>query len=402
MDPDKIRQDFPALRQEFGGKPVVYFDNACMTLKSRQVIDAMLEYYEKFPACAGRSIHKLSNKVEEHCHDARKKVAGFLGARKEEEIIFTRNTTEGLNLVANSLGLRKGDVVVTSDREHNSNLLPWHALVRKVSIEHRIVESNEDGTFNIERFMEAVRGARLVSMVHTSNLDGYTLPIRDIAKIAKDEKALVMIDAAQSAPHKEVDVKKLGADFLAFSGHKITGPTGTGALYGRYDLLEGMDAFMLGGETVRTSTYKEHELLKPPEKYEAGLQDYAGIIGFGAAVDYLKGVGLENISRHESELNRIITEGIRDIPGLRILGPQEPGMRAGIVSFTLEGMDHHQIAMLLDKNANIMIRSGHHCVSSWFSEHGLKGSARASLYLYNTKEEAELFVKEIGKIAELR
>jgi cysteine desulfurase/selenocysteine lyase len=197
-------------------------------------------------------------------------------------------------------------------------------------------------------------------------------------------------------------VRKIGADFLACSGHKMTGPTGTGALYGRYELLEKMDTFMLGGETVRTSTYKDHELLKPPDKYEAGLQDFAGIIGFGAAVKYLEKIGRKNIEQHEIMLNRIITEGIQEIPGLRILGPQEPGMRSGIISFIIDRMDHHQIAMLLDNNANIMVRSGHHCVSSWFSAHGLKGSARASLYLYNTKEEAEKFVEELRKIAELR
>ncbi|MCK4714809.1 MAG: aminotransferase class V-fold PLP-dependent enzyme, partial [Candidatus Aenigmarchaeota archaeon] len=312
------------------------------------------------------------------------------------------NTTEGLNLVAFSLGLEKGDVVVTSDREHNSNLLPWQALAKRKGIEHRIVESNSDGTFSMERFREKVKGAKLVSVVHTSNLDGYTLPVGDIIKTAHDEGALVMLDAAQSVPHKEFSVRKIGADFLACSGHKMTGPTGTGALYGRYDLLEKMDTFMLGGETVRTSTYKDHELLKPPEKYEAGLQDFAGIIGFGAAVKYLERIGRKNIEQHETELNSIITEGIQGIPGLRILGPQEPGMRSGIISFLIDNMDHHQIAMLLDNNANIMVRSGHHCVSSWFSGHGLSGSARASLYLYNTKEEAEKFVEELRKIAELR
>ena len=402
MNPNKARKDFPALEQVFGGKPLVYFDNACMTLKSRQVIAAMMEYYERFPACAGRSVHKLSSIVDEHCHDARKGIARFLGARNEKEIIFTRNTTEGLNLVAHSLDLKKGDAVVTSDREHNSNLIPWIALSKSKGIEHRIVESNQDGTFNLDKFRDKVKGARLVSMVHTSNLDGYTLPLKEIAGIAHDEKALVMADAAQSVPHNELSVRKLGVDFLACSGHKMTGPTGTGMLYGRYDLLEGMSPFMLGGETVRTSSYKDYELLKPPEKYEAGLQNYAGIMGLGAAVKYLKGVGRENISRHEIELNRIITEGIQDIRGLRIIGPQEPDKRSGIVSFTLEGMDHHQVAMLLDNNANIMIRSGHHCVSSWFTEHGIKGSARASLYMYNTKEEAELLVQELKKVAGLR
>ena len=399
---DKVRKDFPALGCELRGKPIIYFDNACMTLKSRQVIDAMLQYYECFPACAGRSVHKLSAMVEEHCHSARKKVAKFLDARSEREIVFTRNTTEGINLVAHALGLGKGDVVVTSDREHNSNLLPWHALRERAGIVHRVVKSSQDGTFSMDNFREDVKGAKLVSMVQTSNLDGYTLPIKKIAKAAHDEGALVMVDAAQSAPHRPLSVRKLGADFLACSGHKMTGPTGIGALYGRYELLESMGTFMLGGETVETSTYEDHRLLKPPEKYEAGLQDYAGIIGFGAAVDYISRIGKESIERHETELNGIITEGISGIRGLTILGPRDPAMRSGIVSFLLEGMDHHQVAMLLDSSANIMIRSGHHCVSSWFNAHGLKGSARASLYLYNTGEEAERFVEELRKVAGLR
>ncbi len=402
MDVEKIRQDFPALQQEIRGRPIIYFDNACMTLKSRQVIDAMLEYYECFPACAGRSIHKMSSMVEERCRSARKRVKGFLDARKTEEIIFTRNTTEGINLVANSLGLGKGDVVVTSDREHNSNLVPWQILKKRAGIEHRIVKSNEDGTFNLENLKKEVKGAALFSVVHTSNLDGYTVPVKEAAGIAKDEGALVMVDAAQSAPHREFSVRKLGVDFLACSGHKMTGPTGTGILYGRMDLLESMRPFLVGGDTVVTSTYDDHKLLPPPEKFEAGLQDYAGWIGLGAAVEYLMKVGKENIEKHETELNRFVTEEIKDIPGVRIMGPQDPGKRAGIVSFLLDGMDYHQVAMLLDNNANIMVRSGHHCVSSWFNARGLTGSVRASLYLYNTKEEAEVFVQELRKVAELR
>ncbi len=402
MDTEKIRGDFPVLERQINGKPITYLDSACMALKSRQVIDALVEYYEKYPACAGRSLHKLSNEVEQRVEHARKGIASFFGTKSDKELIFTRNTTEGLNLVARSVGLKKGDVVVTSGREHNSNLIPWQAMKENQGIEHRIAKLKEDASFDIEAFKDTVKGARFVSMVHTSNLDGYTMPIKEIAGIAHDEGALVMIDAAQSAPHKHVNVRKLGVDFMACSGHKMTGPTGIGALYGRYDLLEKMDTFLLGGETVKTSSYSGHELLPPPEKYEAGLQDYAGIIGFGAAVEYLKGVGLENITKHELELNRIITDGIQGIEGLRILGPQDPEQRGGIISFLIKGMDFHQIAMLLDNNANIMIRSGHHCCSSWFTENGLKGSARASLYMYNTKEEAELFIEELKKVAKLR
>jgi cysteine desulfurase/selenocysteine lyase len=402
LDAGRIRRDFPVLGRKVRGRPLVYFDNACMSLKSSQVIRAMLRYYEEYPACAGRSIHSLSSMVEAEVAAARKRMAGFVGARKAEEMVFTRNTTEGINLVAGSLGLGKGDVVVTSDREHNSNLIPWQLLVRRRGVVHRVVRSREDGTFDLEAFREAARGAKLVSVVHTSNLDGYTLPLREIAGIARDAGALVMADGAQSVPHRDVHVRKLGLDFLAFSGHKMTGPTGTGVLYGRQELLEGMGPFMVGGETVATSTYTSHELLGPPEKFEAGLQDYAGIIGLGAAADYLQSVGRDAIGEHDVELNRAITEGLEGLEGLRVLGPADPGMRSGIFSFVLEGMDHHQVAMLLDQNASVMVRSGQHCCHSWFDAHGLDGSVRASLYMYNTAEEAGLFVEELRRIARLR
>jgi cysteine desulfurase/selenocysteine lyase len=401
MDLEKVRQDFPALGRTIKGKPIIYLDSACMSLKSRPVIDALVEYYEQYPACAGRSIHSLSSMVEEKVRDARKEVASFLGAR-DKEIVFTRNTTEAINLVAYSLGLCKNDVVVTSDREHNSNLIPWHVMRERQGIVHRVVKSNDDGTFSLESLREEAKGARLVSVVHSSNLDGYTLPVEEIIKVSHDEGALVMLDAAQSAPHNPFSFKKLGADFLACSGHKLTGPTGTGALCAKESLLEEMQPFMTGGETVRTSTYDGHELLGPPEKFEAGLQDYAGLIGFGAAARYIGRIGKESIQKHEARLNAVMTEGVRDIPGISILGPPEPDERPGILSFNLEGMDFHQIAMLLSSNANIMIRSGHHCCSSWFNAHGLRGSARASLYLYNTEEEAEAFAEELKKIAKLR
>jgi cysteine desulfurase/selenocysteine lyase len=402
MDINRIRGDFPVLKRKIKGKPIIYFDSACMSLKPDQVLEAMEEYYKGFPACAGRSIHKLSSMVEERMEDSRRIVQKHIGAKRAGEVIFTRNTTEGINLVSRSLGLEKGDIVLTSDREHNSNLIPWH-LLKSRGVIHRVVESNPDSTFSLERLEEGLsRDVRLVSIVHTSNLDGYTLPVKEIIKTAHDNRSLVMLDGAQAVPHSEVNVRKLDADFYAFSGHKMLGPTGTGILYGKADLLKKLKPFMVGGETVEYSTYEGHRFLDPPQKFEAGLQDYAGIIGLAAAVKYIERVGKDNISRHDSELNRVITEGIKDIPGLRILGPQDPNMRSGIVSFTIDGIEYHDIAMLLDNNANIMIRSGQHCVHSWFHSHRIKGSARASLYLYNTKEEAERFVKELKNISELR
>jgi len=398
MDVKKIREDFPALQQKIHGKPLIYFDSSCMSLRPKQVIDAMNEYYEKFPACAGRSIHTLSQKVDEEYRKAREVVAKFIGA-KAEEIIFTRNTTEGINLIANSLGLKSGDAVVTSDIEHNSNLLPWQMLAKK-GVKHKIVFS-KDMQFDESNFRKTMDSSvKLVSFVHTSNLSGYTFPAEKIAKIAHDNSSLVMFDCAQSVPHKQIDVHKLGADFIAFSGHKMLGPSGMGVLYGKKELLEEMSPFLLGGDTVANSTYETHELLKPPEKFEAGLQNYAGAIGLAAAVKYLEKVGMKEIEKHEEELNEIITEGISSIRGLKIIGPQPAKLRGGIISFNIEGLNPHDIAMMLDSTASIAIRSGAHCVHSWFNANNLpRGSARASLYLYNTEEEAKIFIDKLREIS---
>lgn len=407
MDTRKIRLDFPSLWKKWNGKYPIYFDNACMTLKPKQVMEAMNEYYNEYPVCGGRSIHKMAKKVDERVIEAREKFQKFLNASRSEEIIFTKNTTEGINLVANSLEFKKGDIVLTTDREHNSNLIPWQVQVRKNGIRHIVVYSNPDNTFNIEEFEEIMsmnRNVHLVSMVHTSNLDGYTIPAKEIIKIAHEHNALVMLDGAQSAPHKPVDVKALNVDFFAFSIHKMLGPTGMGVLYGKHHLLEELAPFIVGGDTVSDTTYEGAKFLPPPEKFEAGLQNYAGIIGCGAAVDYLNNAGLSNIEKHEKRLNEMITEGIKDFHGLKIIGPQKPHLRGGIISFTVEmlkGGDAHDIALVLDETENIEVRSGAFCVHSWFNYRKCEAAVRASLYLYNTGEEAKKFIDVLGKTISL-
>lgn len=403
MDIQKIRRDFPALQKKWNGKYPIYFDNACMTLKPKLVIEAMNEYYNEYPVCGGRSIHKMAKKVDEKVTESREKLQKFLGASLPEEIIFTRNTTEGINLIANSMDFKKGDLVLTTDREHNSNLIPWQVQSHKRGIKHIVVYSNPDNTFNLPDFEELFnknKNVRLVSMVHTANLDGYTIPAKEIIKIAHDHGALVMFDGAQSAPHKTVDVKTLDVDFFALSVHKMAGPTGMGVLYGKQQLLEEIAPFIVGGDTVSDTTYDGAKFLPPPEKFEAGLQNYAGIIGSGAAVDYLRGVGLSNIEEHEIRLNTIITRGIKDMPGLKIIGPQEPNLRGGIISFTVglpKGGDAHDIALILDETENIEVRSGAFCVHSWFNYRKCEAAVRASLYLYNTEDEAKKFVDTLGK-----
>jgi len=391
MNVEKIRKDFPVF--ETGA---VYMDSACVSLKPKQVVEAMNRYYYEFPGCAGRSMHKIGNKVTESIAASRKTLAKFFGT-KPQNIIFTRNTTEGINLVANSLGLKKGDKVVTTDKEHNSNLLPWQRLAKQ-GIKHEIVKGNLDNTFNLDEFQDKVKGAKLVSMVHTSNLDGVTNPVKEIIKIAHENGALVMIDGAQGAPHKDINLKKLDVDFFACSGHKMLGPSGIGMLYGKQELLEKIDPFLIGGDTVSESTYTTAEFEKPPEKFEAGLQNYAGMIGFAEAAKYLDKIGMKNIAKHEIKLNKKVTEAFLDM-GIKIIGPEDPSLRSGIISFLMKGKDPHEIALMLDSSANIMTRSGAHCVHSWFNAHNMVGTTRASLYLYNNEEDCDKLIEEIKKIA---
>ena len=392
-DAVKIRKDFPML-----SKPLIYFDNACMSLKPKQVIDKMNEYYNDYTACAGRSSHRLAGKVEEEVDKSRMELAYFVNSKSASEIIFTRNTTEGINLVANSIEWKRGDEVVISDKEHNSNLIPWLKLGKK-GVKAVVVKSNADNTFNLDNFIKSLsKKTKLVSMVYTSNLDGVSNPMKDIARIAHEKNALVLCDAAQAVPSMEIDVKGLDVDFLAFSGHKMLGPTGTGVLYGKKEILEKMEQFIVGGETVIDSTYSRYTAEELPMKFEAGLQDYAGIIGLGEACRYLKKVGMKKISKHETKLNRIITERLMKHKNISLIGPADYEKRNGIFSFNIKGMNPHNVSKILESSKSIMTRSGAHCVHSWFNDRKIDGSARASVYFYNTEEEATVFADEVEKI----
>ena len=388
------RQDFPLLRDGQG----IYLDNACQTLRPDSVIRAMTQYYEEYPACGGRSMHHLAAKVTQQCDQSRKAIAGFIGAKHKEEVIFTRNTTEGINLVANSFGLKRGDVIVTSDKEHNSNLIPWQILKERIGIVHKIIPTDAEGQLDLAAYEKALSGASLVAMVITSNLDGVSFPIEQIVKKAHKAGAKVLLDGAQAVPHQKIDVSKLDIDFLAFSGHKMLGPSGMGILYGKRELLNKLQPFLVGGDTVSRSTYETHEFLPVPEKFEAGLQDYAGIIGLGEAVRYLVEVGFEAISKIELELNAYVSSELKKIDGVVIIGPSDPKVRGGIVSFYIKGKDHHQIALMLDETKGICVRSGQHCVHSWFASRGISGSVRASFYFYNTMEEAKEFISNLKKV----
>lgn len=394
LDVNKIRKDFPILQKRLAGKPIIYLDNACQSLRPKQVIDKINEYYTDFPACGDRSMHKLGKKVDAAVDGARKSLQAFFNAKSPDEIIFAKNATEAINVVAHSLDLKEGDVVLTSDKEHNSNLIPWQLLKEK-GVRHDVVEFNNVDALNDK----LTKDVKIVSMVHTSNMDGTSIDAKEMVKAAHDNGSLFMLDACQSAPHKIVDVKKLDVDFMACSGHKMLGPGGIGLLYGKQDALAKLKPFVVGGSTVSESTYSSCEFEKPPHLFEAGLQNYAGIIGFGAAAEYLKKVGLDDVSAHELKLNQRITDALAD--SVELIGPKEPELRGSIFSFNVPGMETHNVAIMLDEAANVMVRSGAHCCHSWFNAHKMLGSVRASMYLYNTEEECDVFIQELQKIIKL-
>lgn len=397
-----LRNDFPTL---YGDDAPVYLDNACMTLRPKQVIEAIRSYYEESPGCGGRSVHRYATTVSRKMMNCRRTLTDLFNAENSKEMIFTKNATHSLNQVAKGLSWKKGDVVLTTDREHNSNLVPWLQLEEEKGIDHRVVKSNEDNTFNIENFenacAEAGKNLRMVSISHVGNLDGIETPVKEATKIAKDFDALVCIDAAQSTPHMKVDVQDLGIDFMAFSIHKMMGPSGMGGLWGRYDLLENMRSILSGGSTVETSHYDSLEWSNPPARFEGGLGNYAGILGTNAAIDYISKIDLDQVHEHEVKLNKVMTSIIKDVDGLNIIGPEDASKRGGICSILLDSIDAHDIAILLDEAAGVMVRSGMHCVHSWFNDKGLnRGSLRASAYLYNTEEEVRLFADTLVEAVE--
>ncbi|MEM0449436.1 MAG: aminotransferase class V-fold PLP-dependent enzyme [Methanomassiliicoccales archaeon] len=398
MDVTRIRKDFPTYQSENGD--VIYMDSACQTLRPRKVMEAMARYYELFPACGGRSIHRFATQVSIEIDEARDKAARFLGASTPEEIVFTKSCTEALNLVARGLSLRKGDVILTTDIEHNSNHVPWLCLQREKGVRRRFVRTPPSEIFDIEEFKKAMdREVKVVSMVHTNNITGTSIPVKDVAEIAHDYGAVVIFDGAQAASHQPLDMKRIGADFYAISAHKMLGPSGMGLLYGRLELLKDLKPLITGGGAVSLTTYEHADLLPPPDRFEAGLQNYSGIIGTGAAIDYLTHLGLEEVNEHVQSLNARVTSLLSDCPGLSILGPKNPKLRGSIFSFNIKGMNSHDVAIILDEVGKVMIRSGMHCAHPYFIIRKMEGCARASFYIYNDEKEIQRFaeiIKELG------
>jgi len=399
MDYRRLREDFPTLRAE---DAPAYLDNACVTLKPDSVVNSIHDYYSKYPGCGGRSVHRYGTIVSKAVAQSRSKLQHFLNAESVNEVVFTRNATHSLNQVAHGLSWSKGDVVLTTDREHNSNLVPWLQLEQEQGIDHRVVASNADNTFDMEAFeMECANAGsklKIVSMSHIGNLDGVAIPIKEIARVAHDHGALVCVDGAQSVPHMNVDVQELDIDFLALSIHKMCGPTGMGGLWGRYDLLDNLRTIQAGGQTVKSTTYESIEWGNPPSRFEGGLGNFAGMAAAGKAVDYLSNLDMKGVQEHEIRINQIMTDGIKDLPGIEIIGPLDARKRGGICSILMNDIPVHDIAILLDEAAGVMVRSGQHCVHSWFNSRGHQnGSLQASAYFYNTEEEARLFAETFSE-----
>jgi cysteine desulfurase / selenocysteine lyase len=394
MDIDRIRGDFPILSK--GDKSPIYLDTACQSLRPRQVVEAMDSYYYEYPACGGRSVHRLATQVSIKVDEAREKISDFIGSDSYDQVIFTKNATESINLIARGLGLKKGEAVLTTDMEHNSNHVPWLQLKRTDGVDRVIVDTPEDGSFDLEAFKQALsRKVKLVSVVQTNNVTGTTIPVKDICEISHDNGSLVMVDGAQSAPHMKVDMEDMDVDFFAFSMHKMLGPSGVGVLYGKRELLDNVEPLMVGGGGVSLTTYDKVELLPIPERFESGLLNYAGIIGSGAAVDYLKAIGMDEVMDHDIECNRIVTEGLAGDDKITLIGPEDPESRGSIYSFNISGMRSHDVAMILDEMSGMMIRSGMHCVHPFFLKRNIDGAARASFYVYTSRNDCKRFVQAV-------
>jgi cysteine desulfurase/selenocysteine lyase len=398
MDVERVRKDFPLYTG--ASKDFIYLDSACQTLRPTPVIEAMMRYYLEYPACGGRSVHRLATQVSIEVDEAREKVASFLGAGRPEEITFTKSCTEALNLVAKGLRFHRGDVVVTTDFEHNSNHVPWLQMQRAHDLKRRFVLTPPSGLFDIEAFKNMMSSdVKMVSMVHTNNINGTGIPAKEVIEIAHDHGALVMLDGAQAAPHQKVDVGQLDADFYAFSAHKMLGPSGMGVLYGKMELLKTLEPLISGGGGVSLTTHERADFLPPPERFEAGLQNYAGIIGTGAAIDYLNRLGMQEVMEHDIKLNESATSKLQTIPNVSILAPSEAKHRGSIISFNVKGMSSHDVAMILDEIGKVMIRSGMHCVHPYFVARHLDGCARASFYIYNNEDDVKGFAEKVSEVA---
>ncbi|MEA4908047.1 MAG: cysteine desulfurase [Anaerolineaceae bacterium] len=405
LNPTRVRQDFPILEREVRpGVQVIYLDSTATSQKPSSVLQAMEDYYRRQNANIHRGVHTLAEEATQAYEEARKKVAVFIHAPSSRQLVYTRNTTEAINLVAYSWGrsqLKAGDLVVLTEMEHHSNIVPWQILAAERGIQIRYVPVMEDGLLDMNAYHDLLAlKPRLVAFTHMSNVLGTITPAKQIIADAHQAGALALVDGAQSVPHLPVDVADLDADFLAFSAHKMCGPTGIGVLYGKTALLESMPPFMGGGDMIRRVTFEGFTSNELPYKFEAGTPAIAEAIGFGAAVDYLSQIGMDAVAVHEQEITAYAMDRLSEISGLQILGPVDAHQKGGVVSFTLQGIHPHDVAQILDEDG-IAVRAGHHCAMPLHQKLGLPASTRASFYLYNTREEVDALAVSIEKVKNL-
>ncbi len=392
-DWETIRGDFPILDQQVHGRPLIYFDSAASSQKPRQVLETLRHYYEHDHANVHRGLHALSTRATEAYESARMKVARYLGAASEEEIVFTRGTTEGINLVAQSWGgenVRTGDVILLTEMEHHSNLVPWQLLAERTGARLRFVPISDDGTLRMDALPSLLTpDVKIFAFTHISNSLGTINPVAELCQAARAAGVVTLVDAAQSAGHLPIDVQALGCDFLAFSGHKMCAPTGIGALYGRAELLNAMPPWHGGGEMILSVNYEKSTYKQAPHRFEAGTPNIADAVGLGAAVDYLESIGRAAIFEHDAALAAYAQEGLATLPGVRVFGPL---LRAGLVGFTMEAAHPHDLTTYADQHG-LALRGGHHCNQPLMRKMGLPGTTRASFYFYNTKAEIDRMIE---------
>ncbi len=397
-----IRQDFPVLHQLVNGKPLVYLDNAATSQKPQVVIDALVNYYATENSNVHRGVHTLSQKATTDYEAARTKVRKFINAAEDREIVFVRGTTEGINLVSQTYGRQhvdQGDEIIISALEHHSNIVPWQILCEERGANLKVVPINDSGEFLVEEYEKLLTPrTKLVSILHVSNALGTIVPVEQVIALAHSRGIPVLLDGAQAVSHMAVDVQKLDCDFYAFSGHKVYGPTGIGILYGKAGLLESMPPYQGGGEMIKSVTFEKTLYADLPYKFEAGTPNIAGSIGLGTAIDYLSEIGLDQVGAHEDDLLKYGTECLSKLDGVRIIGTAKE--KSGILSFVLDGVHPHDIGTILDAEG-IAVRTGHHCAQPVMDRFGVPATARASLALYNTREEIDALVKGIDRVIEV-
>ncbi len=401
FDVQTIREDFPILSRRVHGKPLVYLDNAATTQKPQAVIEALVHFYQHHNANIHRAIHTLGEEATAAYEETRAKVCQFINAPRPETIVFTRNATEALNLVAYAWGrhnLGPGDEILLTEMEHHSNLVPWQRLAQEVGAAVRYIGVSDEGTLALDGLDEIIgEKTKLVGVAHVSNALGTINPVGEIVAAAHRKGALVVIDGAQSVPHMPVDVQALDCDFLAFSGHKMLGPTGVGVLYGRYELLEAMEPFLTGGEMIRRVRLDGATWNDVPWKFEAGTPNIADVIAFGVALDYLSALGMENVRAHEEALTAYTLRRLRQLEDIIVYGPKDASQRGGVISFNYPGIHPHDVGTILDREG-VAIRAGHHCAQPLMRRLGVTGTARASFYIYNTPDEVDALIEGVEKV----